>query len=207
MAKQVEKLQAGTHVLKPLQVGDLVRIQNQTGSHPNKWDKTGTVVQVGQNDQYIVKVDGSWRLTLRNRKFLRKMIPRSFEDVEQKPASPNPIPLITSDVNCEPTKEMSPDANWESSHEVVTPTEPHPEPENAPNNPPGSSPPAISVTPPALEKDTVKRRGRPRKDTVAPPNVPNRQAAAPSESSPPELPMTDQMRPQRVKRKPDWYGV
>ena len=78
MAKQVERLQANAHVLKPLQVGDIVRIKNQTGSHPNKWDKTGTVVQVGQNDQYIVKVDGSWRLTLRNRKFLRKMIPRGL---------------------------------------------------------------------------------------------------------------------------------
>jgi hypothetical protein len=40
MAKQVEKLQANAHVLKPLQVGDLVRIQNQTGSNPKKWDKT-----------------------------------------------------------------------------------------------------------------------------------------------------------------------
>ena len=114
MAKQVERLQANAHVLKPLQVGDIVRIQNQTGSHPNKWDKTGTVVQVGQNDQYIVKVDGSWRLTLRNRKFLRKMIPRGLDDQENKLASPSslpasnlppsfPVPLIT-DANKEPSK-------------------------------------------------------------------------------------------------------
>ena len=53
---------------------------------PNKWDETDTVVQVGQNDQYVLKVDGSWRLTLRNCKFLRKMLPRSLEDFERKTA-------------------------------------------------------------------------------------------------------------------------
>ena len=79
LAKQVERLNKGSHHLKPLEIGDTVRVQNQTGSHPNKWDKTGTVVQIGENDQYIIKIDGSWRLTLRNRRFLRKMIPQSFE--------------------------------------------------------------------------------------------------------------------------------
>ena len=34
-------------------------------------------MQVGDNDQYIVRVDGSRRLTLRNRRFLRKMQPIS----------------------------------------------------------------------------------------------------------------------------------
>ena len=51
----------------------MCRIQNQTGRFPIRWDKTGVVVQVGENDQYIVKVDGSGRLTLRNRKYLRKV--------------------------------------------------------------------------------------------------------------------------------------
>jgi hypothetical protein len=52
-----------------------VRIQNQTGPNPTKWDKTGLVVEVRQFDQYVVRVDGSGRVTLRNRKFLRKYIP------------------------------------------------------------------------------------------------------------------------------------
>ena len=72
LAKQVDKLDAHSHSLVPLCVGDSVRIQNQGGNHPNKWDKTGTVVQTGDNDQYIIRVDGSRRLTLRNRRFLRK---------------------------------------------------------------------------------------------------------------------------------------
>ena len=74
LARQVEKLEIGSHALKPLQIGDTVRIQNQSGNHPTKWDKTGTVVQIGDNDQYIVMVDGSRRLTLRNRRYLRKMV-------------------------------------------------------------------------------------------------------------------------------------
>lgn len=64
-----------TKRLPPLVVGDFVRIQNQTGPHPNKWDRTGSVVEVRQDDQYVVKVDGSGRITLRNRKFLRKFHP------------------------------------------------------------------------------------------------------------------------------------
>ena len=58
--------------LKPLQVGDLVRIQNQFRPHPLKWDRTGVIVEVKQHDQYVVKIDGSSRSTLRNRKFLRR---------------------------------------------------------------------------------------------------------------------------------------
>lgn len=64
-----------TRNLPPLQVGDHVRIQNQTGPHPTKWDKTGIIIEVRQFDQYIVKVDGSGRQTLRNRRFLRKFVP------------------------------------------------------------------------------------------------------------------------------------
>ena len=64
-----------TKRLPALFVGDCVRIQNQTGPQPNKWDKTGSVVEVRQFDQYVVRVDGSGRMTLRNRKFLRKYVP------------------------------------------------------------------------------------------------------------------------------------
>ena len=61
--------------LQALFVGDCLRIQNQTGHLPNKWDKTGSVVEVCQFDQYVIRVDGSGRMTLKNRKFLRKYVP------------------------------------------------------------------------------------------------------------------------------------
>jgi hypothetical protein len=70
-----ERLSEHTRSLPPLIIGDTVRIQNQVGPHPTKWDKTGVVVEVRQFDQYVVRVDGSGRVTLRNRKFLRKYTP------------------------------------------------------------------------------------------------------------------------------------
>ena len=73
--RAAERLSEHTRSLPPLSVGDCVRIQNQVGPFPNKWDKTGVVVEVRQFDQYVVRVDGSGRVTLRNRKFLRKYIP------------------------------------------------------------------------------------------------------------------------------------
>ncbi len=47
-------------------------IQNQTGRYPTKWDKSGVVVEVKQYHQYGVKMDGNGRITIRNRKFLRR---------------------------------------------------------------------------------------------------------------------------------------
>lgn len=73
--KIAERLSMGTRQIPPLQVGDHVRIQNQIGSNPRKWDKTGVVIEVKQHNQYVVRVDGSGRVTLRNRKFLRKFVP------------------------------------------------------------------------------------------------------------------------------------
>ena len=73
--RAAERLSEHTRHLPPLVVGDCVRIQNQTGPHPTKWDKTGIIVEVRQFDQYVVRVDGSGRVTLRNRKFLRKYLP------------------------------------------------------------------------------------------------------------------------------------
>ena len=58
--------------LPSLVLGDKVLIQNQSGNHPRRWDKRGEVVEVLGFDQYQVRVEGSRRLTLRNRRFLRK---------------------------------------------------------------------------------------------------------------------------------------
>ena len=73
--KAQERWSEHTKRLPPLAVSDHVRIQNQIGPHPTKWDKTGTVIDVRQFDQYVIRVDGSGRVTLRNRKFLRKCTP------------------------------------------------------------------------------------------------------------------------------------
>ena len=73
--RSAERWSEHTKRLPPLTVGDHVRVQNQMGPHPLKWDKTGVVVEVRQFDQYVIRVDGSGRVTLRNRKFLRQYVP------------------------------------------------------------------------------------------------------------------------------------
>ena len=75
--KAAERWSEHTRRLPPLVVGNNVRIQNQTGPHPTKWDKTGIIIEVCQFYQYVVLVDGSGRVTIRNQKYLGKYIPVS----------------------------------------------------------------------------------------------------------------------------------
>ena len=70
LGKNVEKLNKKTKVLPDLEVNQKVRVQTLTGTD-RKWIKTGTVVQIGDHHQYLIRMDGSRRLLLRNRKFLR----------------------------------------------------------------------------------------------------------------------------------------
>ena len=88
-AKQVESLEFKTQSLPPLIVGDICRIQNQHGRFPLRWDRTGMVVECGDHDQYLVKMDGSGRLTTRNRKYLRKIDPFYRRDPKNSSASPS----------------------------------------------------------------------------------------------------------------------
>ena len=64
-----------TRLLKPLIIGGFVFIQNQAGNYKLRWDRRGRVVKVNGFDQYTIKVDGSRRLMIRNREYLRKFNP------------------------------------------------------------------------------------------------------------------------------------
>ena len=74
-SREHEKWDQHTRSLPPLKIGNHVYLQNLTGNHPKRWDRTGIVVEVRQFHQYVVKVDGSGRLTIRNRQHLRKFTP------------------------------------------------------------------------------------------------------------------------------------
>ena len=78
--KSLDKVSENTKFLPPLNCGDQVVIQNQTGNFPSKWGKSGVVVEVKDCHQCVVKVDGSGRLTVRNRKFLRRFSPPVFQN-------------------------------------------------------------------------------------------------------------------------------
>ena len=76
--KTLENLQEHSRTLPPLAIGDRVMVQNQTGRFPTRWDRSGRVVEVKEHDQYVVKVSGTGRLTLRNRRFLRQYQPHAL---------------------------------------------------------------------------------------------------------------------------------
>ena len=86
--------------LAPLNVGDRVFLQNQTGHNPRRWERTGIVLETKEYDQYLVKVDGTGRAKLRNRKFLRKFSP--INNPTTVSASPPVLPRSTI-----PTKPLS----------------------------------------------------------------------------------------------------
>ena len=52
-------------------------IQNQGAARnlAKRWDKTGIIVDNQEHDKYLVKVEGKWRVTHRNRRFLRSFKP------------------------------------------------------------------------------------------------------------------------------------
>lgn len=103
--KMCEKLSEHTQHLPALKVSDSVRVQNQRGPHPTKWDKTGVVIEVRQFDQYLIRIDGSGRVTLRNRKFLRKYIPII---IQRDPVITHPGQMTSTQPqfqNSQPTKQ------------------------------------------------------------------------------------------------------
>ena len=75
IARTTESLRMHSRPIRPFSTGEKVFLQNQRGPHPNKWDRSKEVLESAGHDQYRVKVDGSGRITLRNRRFLRAYTP------------------------------------------------------------------------------------------------------------------------------------
>jgi len=103
---------ANNHVnpynLNPLSPGDLVSIQNQRGNHPNHWNATGRIVERLPHRQYNVLVDGSRRVTTRNRRFLRpasESTRRILDDDPVLPPSPPKNEILTAEKLLSPVQE------------------------------------------------------------------------------------------------------
>ena len=98
--RTAESLASHARPLQPLLAGDRCYVQNQAGNYPKRWDRSGTVVEVLDHDSYVVKVDGSGRLTRRNRRFLRKFQPVSpcIPSPPQRSQSTGLPPISTPEV-------------------------------------------------------------------------------------------------------------
>ena len=97
LVRSCKRLEEHSKELPLLREGDSVFVQNQNpaSSKPGKWDREGTVVATRKNDQYLVRVKGTGRLTLRNRRFLRKFQLRSPIVTEGPPRATEQNPAAT----------------------------------------------------------------------------------------------------------------
>ena len=145
----MERLTVGTRDLPPLSVGDNVLVQNQMGNHPSKWDITGVVVEVKEFDQYVLKIDGSGRLTLRNRKFLRKITPYQLTK------------HFKSNSHVPPTLSQEPPQSPGTGPTAAAPDEPPTSgtPPASPASPASPAPPETEI-PPALNTEPTQAEPR-----------------------------------------------
>ena len=151
--RKVEDLMRGSKNLQPLIVGDTVYIQNQNGKDPKKWDKSGIVLEVQPHDSYLIKVDGSNRVTKRNRQFLRKY--QAFYSDVGTPTSPPPTALSPASPTpaTGPSSTPAPAAQFPVSDTPAT----------GPTSPPRPDTPVIPVpSPPAPVTHPLPRHLRER---------------------------------------------
>ena len=108
---------------KALALGQHVHVQNQTGNTPKRWDKRGVVVESKGHDQYDVRLDGSRRLTLRNRKYLRPFHPAAPDGQARLPAPQRQEPVNAPEPQPEPARQeyATPAREGHARPDYVTP--------------------------------------------------------------------------------------
>jgi hypothetical protein len=107
--------------LRPLKVGGDVAIQDQSGYKPRKWQNTGTIVESLPHRQYRVIVDGSRRVTLRNRRFLKQIHPLCRRSIYPEGAPAEERPVINPP---QPTSTPPPSDQQPPLHQSTTAPEP-----------------------------------------------------------------------------------
>ena len=152
MLRGAEKWTEHTRSLKPLQLGEKVIVQNQYGAGKiaKKWDRTGQVVEDLGYNKYRIRIDGSGRISDRNRQYLRKFTPFTSTLPGPKPQTfaplqPDDFPLQEE---ATPTVAVPPShVSNDAPEPVVDDSAPTPEIEPEPNfvTPPSS--PEIVTTP------------------------------------------------------------
>ena len=103
LSAEVCGIDFGTNIAKilpALAIGTKVHIQNQVGNYLRRWERSGTIVETRHNEQYLVKVDGTGRLTL-----------RSYKPITRKPGlaptDPAPAPSLPARPSAEPSNQST----------------------------------------------------------------------------------------------------
>ena len=112
-----------TKTLPPLEETDYVAVQNQSGTRPGRWDKTGRIVETLPFRQYRIKMDGSGRVTLRNRKFLRKILPVCSDTHQNMTVNMDKVNKIDHDTGTIIANPLSPQAPSTGGNDVASPND------------------------------------------------------------------------------------
>ena len=115
-AKVVDK-----RCLEPLEEGDMVLVQNQVGPAPKRWERTGEVMEKLGNRQYSIRMHGSGRMTLRNRRFLKKLQSLNPSRPMRQPRSSKQLPPTSQQSlsHQQPQGPCSPDSVRSEPHTVT----------------------------------------------------------------------------------------
>ena len=143
--------------LPSLQIGDSVSVQNQTGNRPNKWNNTGIISVVLPFRQYHVVMDGSRRVSLRNRRFLLKISPvcrreGTIDDLPEYPTSDTLSPAIPTNLTPPETTPPTTEERMPTVERCSAPPDQTPPPPASVQNSP--VPPAV---PPVIRRGTRER--------------------------------------------------
>lgn len=144
--RNVERFNEHATSLPELPIGQTVAVQNQHGPRPNRWDKTGVILD-RDDRQYVVRMDGSRRCSLRNRRFLRPITPCLST------ASPVRVPVSIG---------PSPPPTASSPQQLDQPSEATTEPFATASLTDDSSPASAPISPPPLSP-TPRCSARPRR--------------------------------------------
>ena len=161
LIKSCEHLEQGSRELPSLREGDQVLVQNQNKSNPRfkKWDQQGTIIALDGNDQCLIKIHGSGRVTLRNRRFVKKF--NSLSGFNTKPEL-QMLNKVTSQSVCsknvDPVSQPVSEGEQFPVNEHISPGELQPQPSTFPEE--SNSQDVLT---------TRKGPGRPRKEKHQPP--------------------------------------
>ena len=106
--------------LPPLPVGTPIIIQNQDLKFNRQWLKTSSIIEVLRNRQYKIYMHGSGRITLQNRRFIRKL----FTPTPPIYVSPTNIPTPQSTISTQLDGTTSPTTPLPTNESTATPTLP-----------------------------------------------------------------------------------
>ena len=138
-------------------------MQDQAGRTPTRWNKSGTVLKVLPHDSLLVKIDGSAKVTKRNRKFLRRFEPFAPQLSRPQTQPPPAVPWV-------PPPQQEPPVPKPTSTQELGPAPPLEIPTSQPHTPTDSSSQSSDFTPVQPQLTPVTPPFQSAHNQLAPPN-------------------------------------